>query len=107
MCEMLGQEPDQSQLPISREDLALETQMVLGVYDKLQSSWEGFSGTYLGKNLTLLPILFEQYEFENDLKQYAWYIIPIIDNFVADDIAKKVKSKTKVKGDMPGGGHYN
>ncbi len=95
MCDMLGNEPLEEQIPIDREDLYLETQMVFNLYDKLQAQWEGFSGHYLGKNLTLLPILFEEYEIENDIRKYAWDIIPIIDNFVAQDIADKIKSKTK------------
>lgn len=100
MCDMLGTEPDYSQLPIERTDLAEETQIIFDIYDKLPAKWEGFSGHYLGKELLLLPVLFDEFETENYLRKYAWNIIPVIDNFVADDIAKKIKRKNQ--GDKSG-----
>lgn len=95
MCEMLGSEPIESEIPTQREDLTDETQAVFYLYDKLSAKWEGFSGQYLGKDLSLLPVLFEEFETENYIRKYSWEIIPIIDSFVADDIAKKIKSKSK------------
>lgn len=97
MCEMLNSEPIESEIPISRDDLSIETQLVFNIYDKMQSQWEGMSGQYLGKDLTLLPILCEEYEFEPLLRRYAWDIVPIIDSIIAKDVAQKIKSKTKEK----------
>ena len=94
---MLGTTPVPEEMPYGREDLSLDTQLVFHIYDKLPARWEGFSGQYLGKELNLLPILFDQYSFDKATKNYAWEIIPIIDNIVADDIAKKLKAKAKVK----------
>jgi hypothetical protein len=56
MCEMMNSEPLESEIPVSREDLTLETQEVFSIYDKLPARWEGMSGTYLGKDLSLLPV---------------------------------------------------
>lgn len=95
MCEMLNTEPDEEQVPIDRSDLYIETQMVLDIYDKLPSRWEGMSGQYLGKELMLLPILFDEYDTENYIRRYAWDIIPIIDNFVAKDVAEQIKARSK------------
>jgi len=95
MCEALGSEPLEEEIPIDREDLSIETQLVLYIYDKLPSKWEGFSGQYMGKELGLLPVLCEEFEIEKSIRKYAWDIIPIIDSFVAEDIAKKIKSKSK------------
>lgn len=92
---MLNSTPKEEEIPVGREDLSYETQMVFFLYDKLPSKWEGFSGTYLGKELTILPLLLEEYKYEASLRRYCWDIIPIIDNFVAEDIAKKLKVKTK------------
>ena len=97
---MLDNEPLEEEIPIDREDLAIETQLIFNLYDKLSSRWEGMSGTYMGKDLQLLPILFSEYNFDKILRRYAWNIIPIIDSFVAEDIAQKVKSS---KGDAPRG----
>ena len=91
---MMGNEPVEEEIPYDREDLYMETRLVFDMYDKLPAKWEGMSGTYIGKELLLLPILFEEYDVEEYVKKYAWHIIPIIDNFVAEDIAEKVKRQT-------------
>jgi hypothetical protein len=92
---MLGSKPIPEEMPTQREDLCEETQIVFHLYDKLSPKWEGFSGQYLGKELNLLPVLFKEYDTESYIRKYAWDIIPIIDSFIADDIAKKIKSKSK------------
>jgi hypothetical protein len=99
---MLNTEPKEEEIPITREDLSYETQEVLSLYDKLQAQWEGFSGQYLGKDLSLLPILFREYNTVDYIRRYAWEIIPYIDGLVAEDIAKKIKSKMKSSGDRVG-----
>ena len=95
MCELLGSQPIDSEMPTQRNDLTEETQMVFYLYDKLPAKWEGFSGQYLGKDLILLPILFKEFKTQKYIRRYAWEIIPIIDAYVSEDIAKKIKSKTK------------
>lgn len=95
MCEMLKSEPDPDEIPYSREDLSFETQQVFELYDLLPAKWEGFSGHYMGKDLILLPVLFDSFDTDKSIKLYCWKIIPIIDNFVAEDIARKIKAKTK------------
>jgi hypothetical protein len=94
---MLNSEPVESEIPIGREDLALETQIVFNLYDKMQAQWEGMSGQYLGKDMSLLPALCDEYDIDSCTRRYAWEIIPYIDSFVAKDIARKIKSKSKEK----------
>ena len=95
MCELLGNEPNIEDIPIERSDLFHETQLVFSAFDKLQSVWEGFSGNYLGKDLTLLPTLMDLYNFPDYLKLYAWDVIPYIDSIISDDIAEKIKQRSK------------
>jgi hypothetical protein len=92
---MLGSEPVPEEIPYDRSDLAFETQMVFDLYDKLPSKWEGFSGQYLGKELNILPALFKEYNYPGYLRRYSWDLIPIIDNIMAKDIAKRIKSTSK------------
>jgi hypothetical protein len=93
MMDLLGNEPIEEDIPYTREDLSIETQLIFNMYDKLPAKWEGMSGTYLGKELVLLPILCEEYNIEGYLRKYAWYIIPIIDSYVAEDIASQIKRR--------------
>lgn len=99
----MGSEPVEEEMPVGREDLTLDSQMVFSIYDKLPARWEGFSGQYLGKELSLLDSLFDHYKLDKYERNYAWDIIPIIDSFVAEDIAKKMKAKTKIAESMPRG----
>lgn len=97
MCELLGTKPEEDQIPVGREDLNPDTQSALFIYDKLQANWEGFSGQYLGKDLSLIPYLVKFYKIDRSLEGYIWEIIPIIDNIVAKDISEQVKRKSKSK----------
>lgn len=92
---MLGSTPNEEEIPVSREDLSWETQMIFFLYDKLPNKWEGFSGSYLGKDLSILPILYKEFEYDSNLRRYGWEIIPIIDRFVSEDVSRKLKSKSK------------
>lgn len=95
MCEMLNTEPKLEEIPVEREDLFIETQEVLFYFDKLPAQWEGFSGQYMGKDLSLLPILFKEFKVDKYIRRYCWEIIPIIDNFIAEDVADKIKARSK------------
>lgn len=91
----MGSEPIEEEMPVDREDLYWETQMVFRLFDILPSKWEGFSGQYMGKDLILLPVLFKEFKIEKYIRKYAWNIIPIIDSFIAEDVAQKIKRRTK------------
>lgn len=93
----MGSEPLEEEIPVDRGSLTRDTQLVFMLYDKLQSKWEGMSGSYLGKDLSILPTLFDLYDIEDYEKKYCLDIIPIIDNYLAEDIADKIKQKTKSK----------
>lgn len=92
---MLGTKPDPEEIPVERGDLALETQEVFNLFDILPANWEGMSGNYLGKDLQLLPVLFDEFDIDRPVRLYAWSIIPYIDSLIAEDIAEKIKAKTK------------
>ena len=95
MCRLLNTEPDPEQLPVEREDLSLETQEVFHLYDKLQAKWEGYTGQYLGKDMTLLPVLFDEFEVDKATRLYCWEVIPVIDMYIAEDVADKIKAQAK------------
>jgi hypothetical protein len=100
---MLGNEPLEEEIPRGREDLTLDTQLVFELYDKLPAKWDSMTGSYLGKDLSILNILVKFYKLERCEIYYTWSLIPIIDSFVAEDIARKIKSKGSITGDMPRG----
>ena len=50
MCEQLGQEPDENEMPPSLEDFPLEIQEAFVIHAMLPDRWDGARGTYFGKD---------------------------------------------------------
>jgi hypothetical protein len=51
MCEMLGSEPSDSEIPVEFEDFPFEVQQAFNAYRMLRDEWDTMNGTYLGKSL--------------------------------------------------------
>jgi hypothetical protein len=50
MCEQMGWEPDEDQMPIDPSTLSLEVQQALVLLNALPDNWEGMSGSWMGKD---------------------------------------------------------
>lgn len=50
MCELMGTEPKEDEIPVELEDLYDEVQEAYIVYNMLQDNWDSMNGIYLGKN---------------------------------------------------------
>ena len=59
MCEMLGSTPIDSQIPFEFEDLPVEVQEALYIYNNLQDNWDYMGGNYIGKNFTGIKDILE------------------------------------------------
>ena len=80
-------------MPVEESELTYDILQVLQIYRLLRSNMDGFSGTYTGKDLSLVDYLFKLLEVPKDLQHiYLEYII-IIDE---DNIAYYA-SKSKAK----------
>lgn len=79
ICEQLGTEPVEEEIPVEMEDFPSEVQEALNIYFRLRDEWEGFSGTYMGKNFTGLIDLLEIYQITGDSRQDLLDWIFIID----------------------------
>jgi len=99
----LGQEVREEDLPLDRSDLSSESQLVFSIYDMLPTRWEGFSGLYLGKDLSMLSMLFKEFELDKAQKKYCLFLIPIIDSVVGEEVSKKQKAEAK-KAESKGAG---
>lgn len=101
MCEQLGTEPIDSEIPADFSDFPPIVQQAIQIHSILPGNWEGMSGTYMGKDYTLLPYLFEEiYEVEN--KQLMMRFILTIENIIREvytqqQKARQRKAKTKSK----------
>jgi hypothetical protein len=102
MCEQLGTEPIPEEIPAEFEDFAYEVQRAINIFYILPDVFEGMSGTYMGKNYSILPYLFEEiYKVEN--KQQTMQFILLINSIVTKQYrnqqeARDRKAKTKKGG---------
>lgn len=76
MCEQMGWEPDENQMPIDPSSLSLEVQQALILLNALPDIWDGMNGVWLGKDYSGLGAILDIYEVDDrravfDLLQVA------------------------------------
>ena len=79
ICEQLNSEPLEEEIPVELDDFPDELQEAINVYFRLRDDWDGFSGTYLGKNFTGLADILDIYQINNESRQDVLDWIFIID----------------------------
>jgi len=86
MCEMLGNEPVDSEIPVELDDMPLEVQEALRIYNNLQDNWDYMGGNYIGKNITGLRDILDLYEIPREDHKTTYELILIIDIIRAKQI---------------------
>lgn len=66
MCEMLGSEPKDSEIPVEFQDFPDAVQQAFIVYNKLRDDWDTMNGVYMGKSYQGLQEIFEIYEIDRE-----------------------------------------
>lgn len=95
-CEMLGEEPDPDQIPVEFDELPVQVQRALEMYSYLADRWEGMSGTYMGKDYSIVFNLFNVYDIDNTAEQQLMLrIMATIDRTRMELIQTKQKQKEK------------
>jgi hypothetical protein len=85
----MGIEPDMGDLPLNIDALSVESQLAFEIYQYLPGRWEGMSGSYLGKDLTILPFLFQQYKVDDIDSSHILFLLQYIDGIVSKRIVDK------------------
>ena len=94
MCEALGSEPIEEEIPVDYEDFCLDVQEALGIYQKLRDEWDTMNGVYLGKNYVGLVDILELLDVPVEDRRTQFELIGIIDRHRSKAIAD-AKPKTK------------
>ena len=95
MCEVMGYQPVDDQIPVEFEDLCLEAQQALQIYNNLQDNWDYMGGNYIGKNMVGLKDIMELFEIEKADHRYIFELILVIDGIRAKRIQdQKPKQKS-------------
>ena len=76
MCAALHQEPDPAKVPIEFEEFPYSIQELFTIVNTLPDRWDGMSGSYMGKDMSLIPYLFEVYDISEH--RISLYILGLI-----------------------------
>ena len=91
MCEQMGWEIDESQMPKDPSTLSFEIQQALLLLNVLPDKWEGMSGTWLGKDYAGLDAILNIYEIEN--ARTVFELLQVAEKELGDYYAHKQKEK--------------
>ena len=86
MCEMMGSQPLEEQIPVEYEDLVLEVQEALQLYNSLQDCWDYMGGNYIGKNFTGFKDILDLYEVPTEYRRSMYELILQIDEIRAKQV---------------------
>lgn len=106
MCENLGTEPNPEEIPAEFSDFPVQVQEALQIFSILPDNWEGMSGTYMGKDYTILPFLMNEI-FLVDNKQLTMKYILFIGSIVMEQYSKKQQARQRKAKTSKGGIHVN
>lgn len=93
MCEQLGTDPVEAEIPVEAEDLLVEVQEALTVYNYLQDNWDYMNGNYIGKNLTGFKDVLEIIGIEPEYYRSTYDIVMTVDRIRQRLISAKQQSK--------------
>ena len=93
MCEALGSEPAESEIPVEFDDFPLEVQQAFNAYRMLRDEWDAMSGTYLGKSLIGIKDVLEATEIEPSEQKFIIMLIRLIDNVRSEEVNNKKKTQ--------------
>lgn len=101
MCEELGQEPVESEIPPAYEDFPTEVHTAYKMFNDLPDNYTGGQmSIFSGKDYTALPVLFELYSVSSEDRLGIFRIINYLDSKArqkaikdAEAAAKKAKAK--------------
>ena len=79
MCEAIGSDPIESEVPLEYSDLPNEVQYALSIYGKLKDDWDSMNGVYLGKQFAGILDLFEIFEVPKAQQKDLFNMIDKID----------------------------
>lgn len=92
ICEQMGSEPIEEEIPVDMEDFPIEIQQVLNIYFKLRDEWDGMSGSYMGKSYAGLGDILDIHGIERADKEYVLDWLTAIDR-IRSKIIESAQSK--------------
>ena len=79
LCEVMGSEPIDDEIPVEFDEFPIEVQQAFSVYKMLRDEWDTMSGIYLGKNFIGIKDILEYAEIEQSEQKFIVSLVRIID----------------------------
>ena len=89
MCEQLGSQPQEKEIPVMLEDMPIDVELAYNVYNLLPDKIDSFNGVYYGKELDKAPLMLEFLEIQS--KKDIFKLIIIIDSLEKEEINRRKK----------------
>ena len=99
MCEQMGWEPKDEEMPKDPSHLSYNVQGALVLYNSLPDIWEGMSGTWMGKDYSGLIDIMNIYQLDNQKEIFT--LLKVAEGEASKFYAQKQKqqeSLNKAKG---------
>jgi len=84
-------------MPLDSADFPVEVQVAFFIYGFLEDSWDGMTGTYLGKNWATVEYFFNLYEIDEPkvILQFMKMYETIIVEYRAEEAERKRKAEER------------
>jgi hypothetical protein len=79
LCDALGNEPIESEIPVEYDDFHIDVQEALGIYSKLKDEWDTMNGNYMGKSFAGILDIFTILEVPVEDHKTMFNLINVID----------------------------
>lgn len=86
MCEQLGTEPLDEEIPVEYEDLPTEVQEAMLIYNNMQDVWDYMGGNYIGKQMVGFRDILEIYDVPKEDHRSMYELLTHIDRVRAKSI---------------------
>ena len=91
MCEQMGWEPKEEEVPKDPSHLSYNVQSALILYNALPDIWEGMSGTWMGKDYSGLMDIMNIYGFDD--KKEIFSLLKIAEGEAGKFYTERAKQK--------------
>jgi len=91
MCEQMGWEINEHELPKDASNLSIEAQCALLLLNSLPDKWDGMSGTWLGKDYSGLEAIMNIYEIQE--RREVFELLKVADDELGKFYAQKQKER--------------
>lgn len=93
MCEQLGTEPVEEEIPVELEDLPSLVQTCFVIYSYLTDIWDNMGGAYLGKDYSIVFDLLQVYQVDLEEQILVLDLLQYIDSSRSKVVNEKLQQQ--------------